>query len=293
MTLSELWSYDFMRYALISACLLGPACAMLGVFVTLRGMAFFSDALAHSAVTGVAIGFLIREKLGLQLDPMLTVLIFALLQAAIMAWLFHRSSLAPDTVIAFSFTGSVALGVVIIAMLGKYRLLDGILFGSIYANSPTDILRQAILVCIIGAVLLTQMRSYTLSTLNPELARARRLHTVWLNYLFALLIAATVVTALKLLGALLLSALIVIPPAAAKLVSGSFRGLLVISLLGGLIAPLLGVVASAQLNVPTGPSIVLMNVVFLLACALWRSRRRRLAAGAAPTSSPMPATAKS
>ena len=76
MSLVDIWSYDFMRYALFSACLLGPACALLGVFVTLRGMAFFSDALAHSAVTGVAVGFLIQEKLGIDLDPMITVLFF-------------------------------------------------------------------------------------------------------------------------------------------------------------------------------------------------------------------------
>ena len=190
MSLVDIWSYDFMRYALFSACLLGPACALLGVFVTLRGMAFFSDALAHSAVTGVAVGFLIQEKLGIDLDPMITVLFFALLQAGVMAWLFHRSSLAPDTVIAISFTGSVALGVVIIALLGKYRLLDGILFGSIYANGPADILRQVMLVLIIAAVLLTQLRGYTLSTLSPELARAQRLRIAWLNYAFALLIAA-------------------------------------------------------------------------------------------------------
>jgi len=278
MSLAELWSYEFMRYALLSACLLGPACAMLGVFVTLRGMAFFSDALAHSAVTGVAVAFLVQERLGLPVDPMVTVFLFALAQAGVMAWLFHRSTLSPDTVIAFSFTGSVALGVVIIALLGKYRLLDGILFGSIYANGPADLIRQAGLLVLIAVVLVGQMRGFTLSTLSPELAHAQRVRTTWLNYCFALLLAATVVTALKMLGALLLSALIVIPPAAAKLVSGSFRSLLVVSLAGGLVCPLLGVVGSAGLNTPTGPSIVLVNVLFLLACTLWKCRRRPLLA---------------
>jgi zinc transport system permease protein len=108
MSLAEIWSYDFLRYAIISSCILGPTCALLGVFVTLRGMAFFSDALAHSAVTGVALGFLVNEKLGLDLDPMLVVLVFSVLLATLMAWLFQRTNLSPDTVIAFSFTGSVA-----------------------------------------------------------------------------------------------------------------------------------------------------------------------------------------
>jgi zinc transport system permease protein len=260
MTLAEIWSYDFMRHALISAAILGPTCALLGVFVTLRGMAFFSDSLAHSAVTGVALGFLLQEKTGLGLDPMLVVLVFSVALASLMAWLFHRTSLRPDTVIAFSFTGSVALGVVIIAWL------DGILFGSIYANGPADILRQSILAVIVLGFLLWQMRPLTLSTLHPELARTRGIRTGLLNYIFAILIAATVVVSLRMLGALLLSALIVIPAAAAKLVSGSFAAMLLVSAAIGLVVPFAGVVASCQLDLPTGPTIVLANVAVLILC---------------------------
>lgn len=266
MTLAEIWSYDFMRHALISAAILGPTCALLGVFVTLRGMAFFSDSLAHSAVTGVALGFLLQEKTGLGLDPMLVVLVFSVALASLMAWLFHRTSLRPDTVIAFSFTGSVALGVVIIAWLEQYRLLDGILFGSIYANGPGDILRQSILAVIVLGFLLWQMRPLTLSTLHPELARTRGIRTGLLNYIFAILIAATVVVSLRMLGALLLSALIVIPAAAAKLVSGSFAAMLLVSAAIGLVVPFAGVVASCQLDLPTGPTIVLANVAVLILC---------------------------
>ncbi|GAB4166653.1 MAG: metal ABC transporter permease [Terrimicrobiaceae bacterium] len=273
MSLAEIWSYDFLRYAILSSCILGPTCALLGVFVTLRGMAFFSDALAHSAVTGVALGFLVNEKLGLDIDPMLVVLVFSVLLATLMAWLFQRTNLSPDTVIAFSFTGSVAFGVVVIAWLEKYRLLDGILFGSIYSNGPADIVKQSILALLVGVFLLGQMRRYTLATLSPELARARGIGTAWLNYSFALLIAATVVVALKMLGALLLSALIVIPSAGAKLVSHSFRGMLVFAVLAGLAAPLAGVLISCQINVPTGPTIVLANVTILVGCYLFRALR--------------------
>jgi len=269
--MSTFWSYDFMSYALISACILGPACALLGVFVTLRGMAFFSDALAHSAITGVALGFLVQEKFLVSVDPMLCVFIFSFALASLMAWLFRRSPLAPDTVIAFSFTGSVAFGVVVISMLGKYRLLDGILFGSIYANGPADIIKQAALAGLIVLVLVGWMRSYTLSTLSPEMAHVQGHRRAWLDYAFALLIAATVAVSLKMLGALLLSALIVIPPAAAKLISGSFRQMLVFSLCGGLLAASLGVFFSWHLNVPTGPCIVLTNVLLLTLCYGWKT----------------------
>jgi len=273
MTFSEIWSYEFMRYALLSACVLGPACALLGVFVTLRGMAFFSDALAHSAVTGVALGFFINEKLGWDVDPMLSVLFFSMALAGLMAWLFERSNLSPDSVIAFSFTGSVALGVVLISWLKKYRLIDGILFGSIYSNSFSDLLWQLALAGGIGIFLLFLMKRYTLSTLSPELSLSFGIRSGWLNYVFAMLIAATVVVALKMLGALLLSALIVIPPAASKLISGSFRKMLLFSLLIGFLAPLIGVLFSCQADVPTGPSIVLANVCLLFVCYLIRAFR--------------------
>lgn len=273
MTLAEIWSYDFMRYALISAFILGPTCALLGVFVTLRGMAFFSDAVAHSAVTGVAIGFLVRERLGLEIDPILFVFVFCVALASIMAWLFQRTNLTPDTVIAFSFTGSVALGVVIIAWLQQYRMLDSILFGSIYANGPRETLRQAVLALGIVGFLLWQMRRHTLSTLSPELARVRGIRTGWLNYIFALLIACTVTVSLPMLGALLLSALIVIPSASAKLISGSFRSMLLVAVLIGLVAPFTGVLVSCQVDIPTGPTIVLVNVFILVLCYAWRGLR--------------------
>jgi len=268
---AEIWSYDFMRYTLISATILGPTCALLGVFVTLRGMAFFSDALAHSAITGVALGFLIEERFGLNIDPMLVVLVFSLVQALIMARLGRGGTLVPDTVIAFSFTGSVALGVVIIALLGKYRMLDGIIFGSIHANDATDITHQAILALVVAVFVIGNMRSLALTTLNPELAHVQRLPAFFLHYGFALLIAGTVVLSLKMLGALLLSALIVIPAAAGKIASRGFQGLLIVSLTIGLLAPWAGVWSSWKYNIPTGPAIVLCNIALLLLAYLWRS----------------------
>jgi zinc transport system permease protein len=273
MNLSELWSYDFMRYALASALLLGPACALLGVFVTLRGLAFFSDALAHSAFTGVALAFLIQERTGWSVDPMVTVFVFSLLLAGGMAWLMQRTALGADSVIAVSFTGSVAAGAILITMLGRYRIIDGLLFGSIYANGSEELARQAALVVIIGGVILSQMRRLTLATLSPELAQAQGIPTAWGNVVLVLLIAATVVVSLKMLGALLLSALIVIPASAARMACGSFRAMLGLALLGGVFAPASGVVASAGFDLPTGPCIVLANILFLVLCGLWKLGR--------------------
>lgn len=265
----DLLRYDFMRYALISGLLLGPTCAILGVFVNLRGMAFFSDALAHSAITGVALGFMLDAWTGWQLDPTIYVLIFSCLLAIGMGWLSQRTPLSRDTITAFTFTGSVALGVVLISMLGKSRMLEGLLFGSIYSNGPADITRQALLAAIVLIFFLTQLRSLTLATLDPELARARGIRPALMHYAFSLLVAATVAVGLKMLGALLLSALIVIPAAAARIATTSFRGLIVGALLLGILAPPIGIAASAALNLPTGPAIVLVHVAALAICQIF------------------------
>jgi ABC-type Mn2+/Zn2+ transport system permease subunit len=262
----ELFRYDFMRYALISGLLLGPTCALLGVFVNLRGMAFFSDALAHSALTGVALGFMVDAATGWKLDPTIYVLIFSCLLALGMGWLSQRTPLSRDTITAFTFTGSVALGVILISMLGKHRMLEGLLFGSIYSNGPADIARQAVLAAIVLIFFLTQLRSLTLATLDPELARARGIRPALLHYAFSLLVAAAVAVGLKMLGALLLSALIVIPAAAARIATTSFRTLIALALLLGMLVPPVGIAASATLNLPTGPSIVLVHVAVLAIC---------------------------
>lgn len=275
MQLTDLLRYDFMRYALISGLLLGPTCALLGVFVNLRGMAFFSDALAHSALTGVALGFMIDAATGWKLDPTIYVLIFSCLLALGMGWLSQRTPLARDTITAFTFTGSVALGVILISMLGKHRMLEGLLFGSIYANGPADITRQAILAAIVLTFFLTQLRPLTLATLDPELARARGIRPVLLHYIFSLLVAAAVAVGLKMLGALLLSALIVMPAATARIASSGFRGMLLGALLLGIIVPPIGIYASAALNLPTGPSIVLVHVAVLALAQLIHLIRAR------------------
>jgi ABC-type Mn2+/Zn2+ transport system permease subunit len=141
-------------------------------------------------------------------------------------------------------------------------------FGSIYANGPADIVHQAILAAAVLVFFLTQLRPLTLATLDPELARSRGIRPALLHYAFSLLVAATVAVGLKMLGALLLSALIVMPAAAARIASSSFRNLILVALLLGIAAPPVGIAASATLNLPTGPCIVLVHVAALAVCQL-------------------------
>lgn len=271
--MSEMWQFEFMRCALISALILGPTCAFLGVFITLRGMSFFSDAIAHASLTGIALGFWFQEATGTELEIFWVVFGFNIMLALLMAYFVQKTPLSADTIIAFTSTGSVALGVLMLSMLGKYRLFRGLLFGDIYSNGPTDLLRQLLLAAVIFGFVGTRIKGLTLSVLDPDLARGQGWNLTWLNYAFAMLIAGTVAVAIKMLGTLLLGALIVIPPAAAKLLAKSLRQMIFISMGIGLFASALGVYLSVRWDSPTGPTIVLVNVVVLLGALLFRKQR--------------------
>jgi len=256
-----------MRYAFLIALIAGPACGLLGSFVTLRGMAFFSDAISHGAMTGVTLGFALRaaESIG---DPgmQITLLLFCVGMALLMAWILERTALHADTVIAFTYTGSVALGVVMISRFQGGAGLEGALFGDILASSASDVWSIGVLAVVIIAFLLWNLRPLALAVVQENLARLEGYRMRRLNYAFVVLIALVVALLLRQLGALLISGLIVVPAAAARVVAGTFRGMLVLSAVFGLVGAASGVFFSDRFDTPTGPTMVLADVALLTLC---------------------------
>lgn len=277
----EMWQYDFMQRALLAAFLMGPVCGLLGIFITLRGMAFFSDAIAHSALTGVALGLFLEQitQAWFNLAELpwlesLLLVIYCLVIAWIMAFLFEKSHLRPDTIIAFCFTGSVALGVLIISQLQRYQFLEGALFGDINANSWESVSLLAILALVCFLFIFWNLRALTLSTLQEELAKSDGIPTRRLNYTLIMIIAVTVALSIKLLGALLISALIVIPAATAKVIAPNFRIMLLAAIGIGWLASVSGVVVSYHFDTITGPTIVLCHLAFLIGALFWDKFKR-------------------
>ena len=252
--------------ALLIAVIAGPVMALLGTFITLRGMAFFSDAISHAALTGVGLGVALRLTNDVYGTGMQFVLIvFCCLVGLMMAWLFERTSLRADTVIAFSYSGAVALGVILISQLKGYQSLEGVLFGEILFASETDIWTILGLSVLVLVFLLLNLRALLLCVVQEDLARIAGVDIRRLNYLFVLLIALVIALLLQQLGALLISGLIVIPAAASRMVSTSFRQMLILAAVFGVFAGIIGIMASAQFDLPTGPTIVLANVALLVA----------------------------
>ena len=260
----ELLQNPQLQRALWIALIAGPVLGLLGAIITLRGMAFFSDAISHSAMTGVGLGLMLRLANDVYGPSMQAVLVaFCCVIALIMAWLLERTSLRADTVIAFSYSGATALGVILISRLKGYQSLEGVLFGEILFASDWDVWLVIGLGLIVSIFLALNLRGLLLCTIEENLARLAGINVRRLNYSFVVLIALVVALLLQQLGALLIGGLIVIPAAASRMVARSFRQMLCLSAVFALLAGMVGILASAQYDLPTGPSIVLANSLFL------------------------------
>ena len=249
-----------MQRALLAALFLGPLCAFMGVFVTARRMAFFSDTISHAALTGVALGF----WFGLS-DPTWPMIAVSLLVAFAIMWLRENTELLTDTIMALLLSSSVAIGVIILSLLKEFRgELHSYLFGEILFIGPQEIWLAAALFAIVSITLLAQLSSVTLLTAHEDMAHVCGVPVQRMNYLFVLVLTFAVALSIRLLGIILVTALIVIPAAAARSVSRNLRQQIVLSLLFGLISSIGGTMLSYQLEVPCGPTIVLASVVLFI-----------------------------
>ncbi|WP_174582745.1 metal ABC transporter permease [Candidatus Methylacidithermus pantelleriae] len=258
------------------AFLIGATCALLGVFVTTRGMAFLADAIAHAALAGVAVGLVVQRWVfgqgGEERSWILQIFFvsFCLGLAFLVQWLVEKTDLRPDTVIAFCFTGSVALGVTVLHRVAGPETLEKWLFGAI---EQTDWKDQVI--CWILSVasfwgVLRWLGPLTLSALNQELAIADGIPARRVDRLLALGVGLVIGITLRMAGALLVTALLVIPASTARLLARSFRVTLVGSVLIGSLATLVGAWVSQKTNLPTGAVIVLLQVGLLVGSLILR-----------------------
>jgi zinc transport system permease protein len=256
--------------ALIAAACLAPLCGLLGVFVTARRMAFFSDTIAHAALAGVALGFLLGFK-----EPTLPMVAFSLLIALAMFWLRTNTELLTDTIMALLLSGSVALGIIILSMLKGFRAeLHSYLFGDIQAVGTQELVLAGILGAVVTTSILWQLNSLSLLTAQEDLAHVCGIPVKGLNYFFVAILTLTVAASIRLLGVMLVTALIVIPPASARNISRNLRQHLLLSMTMGLVSGVAGVFLSYHFDFPTGPTIV-MAAIGLFILTLVASRLRR------------------
>lgn len=251
----------YLARALLVALFLAPLCAVLGVFVTARRMAFFSDTIAHAALAGVALGFLLGFA-----EPTIPMVLFSLVVALAMFWLRENTELLTDTIMALLLSGSVALGVIILSVLKGFRAqLHAYLFGDIQAVSDGEVILAGLLAVGVICSLFAQINALSLLSAQEDLAHVCGVPVRRLNYFFVGILTLTVSASIRLLGVMLVTALIVIPAAAARNVSRNLRQQILFSLIVGVISGVGGVVLSYRFDLPAGPTVVITAIALFVA----------------------------
>ncbi len=251
--LFDMFTYDFMRRALFGILLIMPLFSLLGTLVVHNGLAFFSDALGHSALTGAAIGML----LGLA-DPQPVMLLFAIGLALLMNVIRHSRLSTADTVIGVFASCGVALGLILLSGKG-FAGYQSLLVGDILSITDEQLWILLVTLCVVVLVWLLCFNGMFATAISPSLARSKGLPTVWVDHLFVVVLAVVVMLSVQWVGLLLVNALLVIPAAAARNVSKGMRSYLVLTLVFGLFSGVLGLVISYLNAIATGPTIVLIG----------------------------------
>ena len=259
----------FMQRALLGGLLTGGLGGLLGSFAVLRQLSFFSDALGHSALLGISLGIL------LGVNPTLVLIPFAVLFALLVNQLVARSGLPADALLNIVYSTSLAFAVVALNLVETYRGgIQQLLFGDILGISWSDLTVIAVLFLGALAYLAFSLRAQVLLTLNSDLAGAFGVGANRHRLIFIVLLAVVVAVSIKAVGVLLISAFVVIPACAGRLVSRHFPVYALVSAgLGGGCA-LLGLLGSGLTNLPSGPCVVIVQFAgFLLALVVSKTTR--------------------
>jgi zinc transport system permease protein len=269
---AELWAIfqlPFMQRALVAGLLVALVSAVLGVFVVQRGLSFLGDGLAHSAFGGVALGMLVGVA-----QPLWVSLAFTLAASLGIAFVRDRTRLSSDTAIGIFFAVSVALGVMFISLQTEYSAdAWNLLFGSILGIGQEELLIIAILTPLCLGVLSLLWGKLAYATFDAELAKTDGVKTRRLEYLLFALAALVIVASVRVVGAILIAAYLVIPAATARLVARSLFSMTLLSIVLSLLSTALGLVLSFFLEVPSGSTIILTQAAFFIVAALAASRR--------------------
>lgn len=276
--LPEALAYGFVINALLAGLMIGPVLGGLGTLVVVKRFAFFSEAVGHAALTGVAIGILLGEP---YTGPYGSLFGYCLLFGILLNFLRNRTGLSPDTLIGVFLSVSLALGASLLLMLaGKINvhILENVLFGSVLTVNAQDLVVLSIVAVLVLALTLPLYNRIMLASFNPQLAAVRGVAVKTLDYLFVVLVTLVTVASVKVIGAILVGALLVIPAAAARLVSQSLKGFFFLSVIIATLSTLFGILLPIvfDLPVPSGAAIILVAGACFALAALARALVPRL-----------------
>ncbi len=259
-----LLDYAFMKNALVAILLITPMFGIMGTMVVNNRMAFFSDALGHSAFTGMAIGLL----LGIS-DKDQSMVIFAIVFALLLNYIKYKNVASADTVISVFSSLSVALGLAILSRNGNFSRYSVMLVGDILNVTLSDILKLALALAATLIVWLLCYNGLSGIGINKSIAKSKGIPIILYENIFACLVAIVVMLTVRMAGILIINALLILPAAAARNISGNAREYHLFSCVGSVFSGLTGLILSFYLDVAAGPMIAIVaSMLFFLTFAV-------------------------
>lgn len=277
-SLLEPFGFQFFRYGLLAAVMAGGLCGLIGVYVVLRHMSYIGHGLSHAVFGGAVVSFLMKWNFYLGAGA------WGFLAALLINATARKRQIGADAAIGIITTASFALGVALISRVRTFtRSFEAALFGNILGVERADLYVIAGVAAVTVVLTFIFYKQLLFTTFDPEVAPAYGVPTEWMETLLALILAAAIIASMNVLGVTLIAAALVIPPIIARLLTDSFRRLLVVSALIGAFCGFAGMMLSWYLNASSGATIVLFAALLFLATLAWQSLRdrqglRRLAA---------------
>lgn len=260
----SLFSYDFMINALIAVLIIGPLFALLGTMIVMKKMAFFSDALGHSAFTGVAVGVIFGI-----VNTEISMIGFAVIFAILLNHIKKRNMENVDTIISVFASVATALGLCVLSFGGNFSEYSSLLVGDILSISKMEILYLIIIFVVAIVFMCLSINKLNAISINQTVARSHRIKVQLIEDIFAVIIAITVMLSIRWVGLLLVNALLILPAASSRNISENMREYVIYSVVFSLFSGLLGLFISYFINIATGPVIVIVAAIIYFATYLY------------------------
>ena len=262
----------FMKNALLAIIVITPLFGILSTMVVGSKKSFFSDAMGHSAFTGIAIGAICGMA-----QPMWCAVALAVVFSLLYSFVRHRSSISSDTVIGVFSSIAIALGIFIATAGGRsFTKYNVYLIGDILSVSPGEIGLLAIVLAVVVILWVLFFNKFMLSSAHPSLAQSRGISVFWQEALFSAVIAVVVTLAMTWVGLLVINSMLILPAAAARNISRNMRKYHLFSILGALACGIAGLMTSFYMGASSGAAISLYLGVYFIICFIIGSKNRKL-----------------
>ncbi len=253
----EWLEYDFMKNAFLATILIGLLFGFLGSMVVNNKLAFFSEALGHSALTGIGIGVILGVS-----DTIYSMIFFAMIMSVCIWLIEKRKTISTDTVIGVFSSTAVALGLVLLSKGGNFNKYSNYLIGDILSITENEIILLAITFVVTLIAWSILFNKLVLSGVNASIAKSRRVNADVLKLVFILILAVVVMISIKWVGILIINSLLILPAATARNISKNIRQYTVLSVVFSLVSCLIGLIGSYYMETAAGASIVMVSAVF-------------------------------